>query len=254
MTADRTTSITSWIEITRGRVELEPGETKVIPITVRINPEVVSGEYHAFIGFPEGSNRPEAETLVYNGSVPGTILRIGVDKVQDQFLKIEKFSVDRFVKGSQEGQILVVLQNPGEDPVIPGGEIIFYDNHGIEINAIALNTGTTTIEGKQSVPFTLQVPKDMVVGKYKAFLSVEYGKDQKASLNDTAFFYVLPLKQVLIVFFVVLTLSILLALYVHRRFDREEDDYGATNIAMYVRTTRSESKDHDINLSNKDSD
>ena len=212
-----------------------------------------AGEYHAFIGFPEGSNRPEAEKLIYSGSVPGTILRIGVDKVQNQFLKIEKFSVDRFVKGSTEGQISVILQNPGDDPVTPGGEIIFYDNHGIEINAIALNTGTTTIEGKKSASFTLQVPKDMEVGKYKAFLSVEYGKDQKASLNDTSFFYVLPLKQVLIIFFVVLTLSMLLALYVHRRFDREEDDYGATNVAMYVRTTRSSSKDHDINLSNKDS-
>ncbi len=30
---DRTQSITSWVEITRGRIELAPGETKTVPLT-----------------------------------------------------------------------------------------------------------------------------------------------------------------------------------------------------------------------------
>ena len=249
--SDRTKSVTSWLEISRAEIELRPGERKELVLTIRVNPEAESGEYHAFVGFPQGGNRPEAEKLVYENRAQGTVVRIGINKEQNQFLKLEKFTVERFVKDNTEGAITISLQNPGEDPVVPSGEIIFYDNNGNEVGATPFNTESLVVESKKVVTFTQEVPKDLKMGKYKAFLSVEYGEHQKASLNDTTFFYVLPLKQLAIGFGVVLLLAVLLALYVHRRFDREEDNYGASDVAMYVRTTRSESKDHDIDLSKK---
>lgn len=250
---DRTTSVTSWLEISRAVVELMPGETKNLTLTIRVNPEVVPGEYHAFIGFPEGGNRPEAEKQVREGQVPGTVVRIGVDKVQNQFLRLAKFTVERFIKSSTEGEVSYALQNPGDDPVIPRGEVIFYDNNGVEVNSIEVNKGGAVIEGGGEMSFVEEIPQDMKMGKYKAFLAIEYGEHQTASLNDTAFFYVLPLTTIAIIFAVVLMVAIGLALFVHRRYDMgvDDDDAGVADVAMYVRQTRSESKDHDIDLSQK---
>ena len=45
--SDNTTSITSWISVTRGRVEINPGETIKIPLNITVNPNAVAGEYHA---------------------------------------------------------------------------------------------------------------------------------------------------------------------------------------------------------------
>jgi hypothetical protein len=255
MTQDKATSVTSWLEIGRGRIELNPGEVKEVVLTIHVNPEVKPGEYHAFIGFPDGSNRPEAEAKLRNGQAQGTIVRIGVNTVQNQFLKLEKFSVDRFVKKASEGGIIVSLKNPGEDPVVPDGEIIFYNSKGIEIGAVDVNSEQTVIEAGEEKVFNLTVPNDMKMGKYKALLTVTYGKEQVTSLNDTAFFYILPLKILLITFFCVLFSTLLLALYLHRRYDMGEDhDPTVSAVAMYVRETRSESKDHDIDLSKKTSE
>lgn len=256
MVTDRSTSVTSWLEIPRGRIELKPGESKEITLTIRVNPEVAAGEYHAFVGFGEGSNRPEAEKQVMAGTAPGTVVRIGVDKVQNQFLRLEKFSVERFIKKAGEGIATFMLQNPGADPVIPKGEIIFYDNGGTEVGSVQLNDENTVVEPGMEVSFTQQVPADLAMGKYKAFLSVEYGDHQTASVHDTAFFYVLPLVHLVAIFGVILIIAILLALFVHRKLDLAgvPDDDGADDVPMYVRSGRSEGKDHDIDLSKKNSD
>lgn len=250
MVENRASAITSWLEISRASIELQPGKTKEVTLTIRVNPQVEAGEYHAFIGFGEGSNRPEAEKKVQEGTAPGTVVRIGVAKVQNQFLRLEKFSVERFIKNSSEGDISIKIANPGENKVIPEGEIIFYDTNGIELESIPLNETKIPIEPGQSIELTQKVPNVLQMGKYKAFLSVEYGETQKASLNDTAFFYVLPLKKLALIFAILLIFAIAIALFVHRRYDKEDDhDDGVADVAMYVRSSRSESKDHDIDLS-----
>jgi hypothetical protein len=251
MIKDRATSITSWIEIGRGRIELKPKESKEVTLTVRVNPEVTAGEYHAFIGFPEGSNRPEAEKIVYTGSAPGTVLRIGVDKVQNEFLRLLSFKTDRFVKKSGEGIVRMTLTNAGDSPVVPGGEVIFYDKRGVEVGAAEVNSDKVSIEPKQEAQFSVTIPDTLTMGKYKAFLSLEYGTTLRTSINDTAFFYVLPLKQLLIFFGIIVLVTLVLTLFIHRRFTHEYVDDTVSDVALYLRQSKSEPKDHDIDLSKK---
>jgi hypothetical protein len=251
MIADRAHSITSWIEIGRGRIELKPQEKKEITLTIRVNPEVTAGEYHAFIGFPEGANRPEAEKVVYTGSAPGTVVRIGVDKVQNEFLRLTGFKTERFVKSSAEGEILISLANPGDSPVIPEGEVIFYDKRGTEVGAIPINEQKIQLEPGKDARLALFIPNTLTMGKYKAFLSLEYGQKIKTSINDTAFFYVLPLKQILILFAIITLVTMVIAFLVHRRFKGEKYDESVSEVGLYIRSTKSEPKDHDIDLSKK---
>jgi hypothetical protein len=248
---DKTTSPTSWIEINRGRIELAPGEVREVPFTVRMNPNTAPGDYSVFIGFGEGSNQPEAAAKVMQGQAPGTLVNLVVDKKQDQFLRLERFTVDKFVTGRGESQAVYTLYNPGAVDVVPKGEIIFYDSKGIEAAAVPLNSEAKSIERDAHVEFRAVVPNDLPIGKYKAFLSVEYGEHMTDTVQDTTFFYVVPLREVIMLFVALLFIAVLLTLYVHRRFDVGQDDHGAESVALYVKEGRSADVHHDIDLKKK---
>ncbi len=248
---DRTNTPTSWIEISRKRIELDPGEKREIPFTIRMNPETQPGDYSVYIAFPEGSNRPSANAKVVSGDAPGTIVNISVDKVQNQFLRLERFNIDKFITKKFEDTITIALANPSSVDVIPKGEIIFYDNAGVEVSSIPINTADVVIPTKGKNTLTMSVPSDLPMGKYKAFASVEFGEFLTNSVQDTSYFYVVPLQQIIIIFIVVLLIAILLALLLYRKYDRLDDADGAQPVAMYRREGVTPEQHHDIDLSKK---
>ncbi len=245
---DKTTSPTSWIEINRGRIELQPGESRAVPFTIRMNPNTAPGDYSVYIGFAEAGNQPQAVAAVMNGRAPGTLVNLVVDKKQDQFLRLEQFSVPRFVTGEGDREIAYTLTNPGGVDVVPGGEIIFYDTKGREVTAVDLNREKVPVVRDETVVYTVTVPDTLTIGKYKAFLSVEYGLLMTDTIQDTAFFYVTPLRQLIVIFAIVLVAAVALTLYVHRKYDIDDDEHGAEPVAMYVRESRSADAHHDIDL------
>lgn len=252
MEEDRSTAITTWIQVPRKRIEVKPGESVTVPVEIKVHPDVKAGDYHAIIGFGNGSNQPEAHEKVMNGTAPATVVSITVDEVQNQFLRLSSFNVKRFVSDDPTNAIAYSLENPGDDPVVPGGEIIFYNNNGNEVASTPVNPEQLTVEPGKTVDLVTGVPDELGLGKYKAFLSVEFGEHLTASVHDTAFFYVMPLKQLLMIFGAVLALALIIALFVHRRYAGvEEYDDHIVDVPMFIRSERSEGKDHDIDLSKK---
>jgi len=253
MQEDRASAVTSWIQVPRKRIEIPPGGSATVPVTIQVHPDVTPGEYHAIIGFGSGSNQPQAHEKVMNGTAPATVIRISVDEVQNQFLRLSRFNIKRFVSDDTTNTIEYSLHNPGADRVVPGGEIIFYDNNGNEVATAPVNPDKITVEPGDTVEVLGNVPEELGLGKYKAFLSVEFGENLTASVHDTTFFYVMPMKQLLILFGVVLIFALMVALFVHRRYAGadEYDDELIVDIPMFIRTDRSTEKDHDIDLTKK---
>lgn len=246
--ADRTNTPTTWVEISRQRIELKPGETREIPFTIRMNPNTVPGDYSVYIGFAEASNAPQANAKVMEGKVPGTLLGLSIDKDQNIFLRLEKYVVDRFVTGEQGGSLSYTLSNPGRVDTVPKGEVIFYDNNGDEVAAVPLNMENKVVSADSAASFTADIPSDLGLGKYKAFLSVEYGEHLTASVHDTAFFYILPLKQLIAIFIILMIFATFIALYVHRRYDVSDEQFSYESVPMFIRDGRSEDQHHDIDL------
>lgn len=247
---DNSVSVTSWISITRARIEISPGETIKVPVTVQVNPNAVPGEYHAFIGFAEGSKRDEAEAKVMAGTAPGTVIRLSLTEKRTEYLRLEQFIVDRFITSLTRGEATYQLENVGGLPLTPTGEIIFYSNNGVEKAAITLNQDARTIAPGAKETFTVKLPDDLgVIGRYKAFLNIEYGTKQRANLYDTVYFNIIPLYLLATIFFALISTSALLALRYHRNLSQDKDD--DEQVAVYVRTgVRGTEKDHDINLKN----
>lgn len=251
--SDRTTSLSSWIEISRRGVDLQAGESVTIPLILRIAPDPVPDTYHAFIGFGNGGNRDEAEAQVKRGQAPGTIITLTIADDKVSFLKLSKFIISRFVTQPDNQAVTFTFINPGEEVLIPRGEIILYDGTGKEVGSVPVNDEHVSIQPGAEHTFTATVPIKGLFGKYKAFLSVEYGTTQRASLQDTSFFYIFPLKVISIVFGILLLVVICIAWYVHKRYlddDITLDD--SEHLTVHIRETASEARDHDLHISKHD--
>lgn len=248
--SDNTTTPTSWIQITRSRIELMPGKTKEIPVEFKVHPQAESGVYHVFIGFGEGTNQDIAKKQVKEGSAPGVIVTLSVDQEKMEFLKLGQFIVDRFVTKPDNEAITYTLNNPGTADLVPKGEIIFYDARGTEVAAVPVNPDNHSLAPGQETSYTLSAPTEKMFGKYKAFLSVDYGTENLASVYDTAFFVVVPWQKLIIIFGALMFVTILLTVLIHRRMvgDDEYHHDGAEDLPLFVRNSVSDDKDHDINL------
>lgn len=245
--SDNTTSITSWIAVTRGRVEINPGETIKIPVSFTINPNAAPGEYHAFIGFAEGTKRDEAEALVTSGRAPGVVVRLSLVEKRSEYLRLNRFTVDRFVTEANDAVVTYELENVGGLPIIPTGEIIFYNSRGVELQALPVNPDNKAITPQSKQTFEHTMPDLGVIGRHKALLNVEYGTAMRANLYDTTYFNVVPILYLALIFGFLLMTSLLLALWYHRSKSRGDD--FEEEVSVYVRSGAvGVEKDHDINL------
>ncbi len=251
MIGDKSSSPTTWVEMPRRVTEMMPGETIEIPVSFRIHQDAVAGNYQLFLGFGTGQNRQIAERQVMEGQAPGVVITLAVAQNKSEFLKLDRFVVDRFVSNVDNTAISYTLNNPGESTVLPKGEIIFYNGRGEEVGSVPVNENTESLAPNESKTYEIAAPVDGYLGKYKAFLSVDYGTVQVASVYDTTFFYVIPWQKLLLLFMIVLLVAVVLSVIVHRRYTAKaagDDEHGAFHLPLHVFEGKSDDIDHDINL------
>ncbi len=247
---DRTTSVTSWIEMSRARVELQPGETIKIPVIVTVNPQAKPGEYYAYLGFGAGDKRDEAEAAVMNQTAPGVTLRVGLLDTKSEYLRLHQFTTERYTKDTSAIELNYELENVGDSPVTPRGEIILYDVRGREIGSVPVNSETISLNPNERKIFTTLASTTGIYGRHKAFLNIEYGQEQRANLYDTTFFTVIPLKIIVISFMLLLSTTLVLTLlYIYRRRPAVAYETEDGGVPMSIRSgVFSDQHEHDINL------
>jgi hypothetical protein len=250
--SNRTTAATSWLEITRARIDLQAGETKEIPLVIRINQNTPPGTYHTFVGFAAGSNRDVAEAKVLEGQGMGTVVRIVVGSKQKEFLRLVSFTTDRFSFSADAGKITYILENIGDVPLSPSGDVIIYDSRGRELTSVSLEDEVqSTIAPGEKVTYVKDLPFMNRLGKNKAYLSLEYGVQNRAALYDTNFYYSIPwFYLVVIMLLLALVLTILVILLRRSLLSTSYiEEQEAQDVPMFVGKKREHNEyDHDINL------
>ena len=254
--SDRTTSITSWIEITRGRIDLQGNSDISVPLTIRINPNAVPGDYHAFVGFASAPNRDEAEKRILAGQAMGVIIRVSITEKQLEILRLSNFKSDQIIYENGHN-FTFNLENIGDLPQTPKGEIIIYNSNGEELSSVKVNEENLTINPGEKKSFSEEIPQIDHFGKNKAYLTVSYGQNNLASLNDINFYYSIPWLYLLIIIAVFILTPVILT-WLFRRSSRHNDYYEndhneAVELPLFVRNSHDhEEHDHDINLKKND--
>jgi hypothetical protein len=245
---DRATSVTSWMSFPRGRLELPPGASTTLTIAFSINPNAAPGLYHAFIGLGSGSNRDEAEAMVMRGTAPGVIVRVSVADTSVEALRLTRFTVNRLVVQEGSDAVSYALTNPGDVPLVPTGEVIVYNARGEEVATIPLNEGARSIAPGETVELTAPVSAAGLFGRYKAFLSLEYGEGQ-ATVHDTAFFYVAPWHYLLTLFGGLFLCTLGMVFWWRRTLFPADEDRHDGHVTLHVRPGKTRNEhNHDITL------
>lgn len=241
------TSVTSWIAVSRASMEIAPRDTVKLPVNFTVNPNAVAGEYHAFVGFADGANRDEAEKKVADGSAPGVVVRLSLVEKKSEYLRLNRFAISHFVINEKNSTADFDLENVGGLPVTPKGEIIFYNNKGVELKSVKINTEDISILPGHKELFKQQLPDLGFIGSYKAFLNIEYGTNQRANLYDTVYFNILPIKLLIVIFITLLFVSVMFT-YLYFRSRNHQYEINE-NVSVYVRSgVTAEDKEHDIIL------
>lgn len=198
---DRQASLANWIELSRGVIELAPGEIKTIPFVIRVTANALPGTYHADVSFATGGTREEAEQ---KGKLASVAVNLEVQADVKEVMQLNKFTTDTIFFAGDDVLFNYQLENLGNQTLNPKGEIRIYNRKGEEVAAIDVNKDGKTITPDQVSQLASVWSAANGFGKYKAFLTVNYGSSQTASVQDTVFFWVIPWQQLLLMFVVAL--------------------------------------------------
>jgi hypothetical protein len=210
-------SLANWIELTRGMVQLGPGEEKSVPFVIRINQNAVSDSYHAQIIFTEGVTRAEADARPPLGTLD---VNVEVKANVKELLQLNKFTTGNLFLSGDDVVLNYELQNIGNQELQPKGHVSIYNRRGEEVATLDVNKDGKSISPEQQAELASVWSATNAFGRYKALLTVDYGAGGTATVQDTVFFWVVPWKQMLIMFIASLVTIIVLALYFHNWLER----------------------------------
>ena len=208
-------SLSNWIELSRGVIDLNAGEEKTVPFVIQVPRDTPVGSYHALISFASGSTRDQA---VAAGSLAEVTVNAELQADIKEIMQLKSFSTDNVVFTGDDALFKYQLQNIGNQPLDPKGEIRIYDRQGEEVASVNVNNEGKVVSPDQVSQLASAWNSVNGFGKYKAVIDVDYGTVQPASAQDITYFWVIPWKQVLIASIVSLIGLILLAVYFEQWF------------------------------------
>ncbi len=228
--ADINTSLSNWIEVSRSSILIQPGKQTSVEISVNVNLTARSGFYHARIVFAEGATRDEAEKRV--DSSASVIVNLEVLEDIRERAQLLRFTPERTFFFSFPVTFVYTVENIGNRSVAPYGKIRIYNRGGREVATVPLNAERREISpdakselnaawngNPNSSWLTKMILGGAVPGRYKAMLDLAYGAGGQKTLQDSAIFWIIPLRALVLIVILLLGL-IFAASRMHRYLER----------------------------------
>ncbi len=230
-TSDKAKSgmLSSWLEISRGVISLNPGEEKTLPLKVAINANALPGQYHAQLNFVPGANRWDAEAKkeVNQNRV---IVNLRVDERVVERVNNVFFKTDKLINIEGKINFLFHLKNIGNGPQAPVGSILIYNRNGEEVSSVPINGSAASLAAGKDADFLATWKSENKIGKYKAKMELVYGRESDKQISDICYFWLLPKWFIYLVLVVVgLLLVTLLYLFIKIRKQSVHFDDDAYN-------------------------
>jgi len=189
---DRSRSLANWIEVTRGVQELDPGESKTLPLKIDISPYAKPGEYYASVTLAAGSDRYAAEKKMKSSNQPRVLVNLVIEEHIVENAQIKSFETGKKVNFSYPVSFALKIKNSGNQKAKPVGEIFVYNRRGKEVAALPLSAGQNGIKPSNSQILETAWEKGAGMGRFKAKVQMDYGRESTRDLQDTLYFWVLP--------------------------------------------------------------
>ncbi len=193
----RESSLAKWILIKRGRLEVEAGGEIEVDLEIKVNMSALPGKYHAVIGFAEASNRSQANSKLRTS--PQVFINMEVkDEIVEKAQLIE-FVSEKNMFTAYPAKLSLEIKNLGNSYVNPKGSVYIYDRRNTLVGQVEANPENEEIKPEQSKVFKIDWSHDQgKMGRYKARMEVEYGNKSIRDLQETVYFFVFPVRYMII--------------------------------------------------------
>jgi hypothetical protein len=207
-------TLAEWITITREPLTIEPEQSAQLPFTVHVPQDAAPGGHFAAILIgtkpPEESGKIQVSTSQVVTSL--FFVRIAGDVKEDG--RVREFRVMKDLVTTPHADFQVRFENKGNVHLQPQGEIDITNMWGKERGVIPINHethfGNVLPESIRNFEFSWKGEQSFSdIGRYKAVLTLAYGEESRKFVTSTAYFYVVPVKPLLMVggsllFFIIL--------------------------------------------------
>lgn len=196
-------TLAEWIEISKEAYIISPETSKFIPFTVRVPEDASPGGHFAAIMI--GTKPPASEGFQVSTSQIVTSLffaRVAGDVIEDG--SIREFTAIKKIVQEPAASFLVRFENKGNVHIQPQGQIEIFNMWGKERGIIPINHkthfGNVLPNSVRKFEFTWKGESSITdIGRYKAVVTLGYGLDKRKFTTSTLYFYVIPVKSLVMV-------------------------------------------------------
>jgi hypothetical protein len=218
------TSSARWLEISRGVINLMPDQEIQVPLKINVSLRALPGKYYSVITFAEGGNRPMAEEAINNSNQPQLMVNLEVQEHIVEKAESVLFKTKTNFNLSNPINFSLDIKNIGNKEIVPKGAVVIYDRNDNEVTTLDFNKELIAIGANEIKNFNFNWDGGNRFGKFKAKLEIEYGSNSQRDLQDSIYFWILPVwfLGILGLLFIILITSLLL---LARRFSHYQKHY-----------------------------
>lgn len=194
-------TIAEWISVPAEAITIEPESTYQVPITVKVPVDASPGGHFAAVMI--GTKPPESEgrLQIATSQIVTSLFfaRIAGDVVENG--SVRTFRTTKGFLSSPETTFEIRFENKGNVHLQPQGEIVITNMWGKERGIVPINHethfGNVLPESVRKFEFTWKGERSFSdIGRYKATLTLGYGKEATQYDTQATYFWVIPIKQV----------------------------------------------------------
>lgn len=219
-------TLAEWVALSGSAFVIPPGQTVSIPFSVTVSATAAPGGHYAAILIgtkpPQTSaTSPQVQTAQFVTSL--LFVRISGDIVEVG--NIREFTTVDSIVPKPEVEFEIRFQNTGNVHLQPQGDITITNMWGAQRGIIPINYqthfGNVLPNSIRKFNFSWTGESSLYdIGRFKAVATLGFGENEKNFVTSTVFFWIIPLKQIVIALLVIISLlwmfSFAIKLYIKR--------------------------------------
>lgn len=197
-------TLAEWIEITDEPIEIPAQETATVPFTIPVPTEAAPGGQYAAILIstqPQAGEQNVAQIRTTQAVSALFFMRIEGDVIESGSIRSFR-TTDQFVQ-RPENNFKLRFENQGTVHLLPQGDITIFNMWGQQRGIIPVNQrtefGKVLPDSVREYNFSWTGAYSLLdIGRYRAELTLGYGNENKSFVDQTLYFWVIPIYGLLI--------------------------------------------------------
>ncbi len=200
------TTLAEWVTLTQREVVIAPGQTATIPFSVKVTPDAApGGHYAAILVGTKPPQKTTAASQVQTAQFVTSLLFVRVSGDVIESGNIREFTTEKTINNDPDIQFNIRFENTGNVHLQPQGDITITNMWSMERGVIPINYqthfGNVLPASIRKFSFSWMGAKSSYdIGRFKAIATLGYGEDTKNFSTSTTYFWVIPLKEIFIIF------------------------------------------------------